>query len=56
MNEMSEEILPCNDKMAFDTKKEASTAALTAKWQHGTKLKPYKCTHCGLWHLASDFS
>lgn len=49
-----QEVLPCNDKIVFDTKKAAQTAATVAKFQHGTQLKPYKCKHCGLWHLASD--
>lgn len=48
------ELLPCADKIVFDTKKAAQTAATVAMYQHGTKLKPYKCQHCGLWHLASD--
>lgn len=45
--------LPCADKLAFETRKEAEGASVTAQWQYGTKLKPYKCQHCGLWHLAS---
>lgn len=54
---MSDEIkLPCVDKMVFDTKKEAQTASLTADWQHGARLKAYKCKHCHLWHLASDYN
>ncbi len=47
--------LPCVDKMAFDTKKEAEGSAVAVSWQHGTKLKPYKCQHCNLWHLASTY-
>jgi hypothetical protein len=51
---MSEEVaLPCADKLAFDTQKEAKAAAVVADHQHGTKLKTYCCKHCGLWHLAS---
>jgi len=45
--------LPCADKLAFETKTQAEASALTAEWQHGTKLKVYKCVHCGLWHLSS---
>jgi hypothetical protein len=52
---MNEEItLPCADKLAFDTKKEAQAAANFAKWSYGTNLKVYKCKHCGLWHLSSQ--
>jgi hypothetical protein len=47
--------LPCADKVAFDTKKEAESAGLAADWQHGATLKPYKCTHCQLWHLATSY-
>lgn len=52
---MSEENpkLPCEDKMSFDTQKEAESAALAAEWQHGGRLKAYRCKHCGLWHLSS---
>jgi hypothetical protein len=48
------ETLPCSEKLAFDTKKQAEAAATVALYQHGTKLKAYVCRHCGLWHLASD--
>jgi hypothetical protein len=50
---MEEAVLPCHEKMAFSTKKEAQTAATVALFQHGTKLKVYCCKFCGLWHLAS---
>jgi hypothetical protein len=49
------EVLPCARKMAFDTKKEAQAAATAADWQHGADLKVYKCKHCHLWHLASNY-
>lgn len=45
--------LPCADKLAFETKAQAEGAAAAADWQHGTKLKAYKCQYCQLWHLAS---
>ena len=51
---MQEEVLPCINKLAFDTKKQAQAAATVAMYQHGVRLKPYVCPHCGLWHLASD--
>jgi len=47
------EALPCSEKLAFDTYKEAEAAAIVAEYQHGTKLRPYECRHCGLWHLTS---
>ena len=46
-------LLPCADKLAFDTAKQAETAATKSKWDYGTELKVYKCKHCQLWHLAS---
>jgi len=45
--------LPCADKMAFNTKTDAEATAVVADWQHGTKLRPYLCRHCNLWHLSS---
>jgi hypothetical protein len=45
--------LPCSDKLAFDSRKQAEAAAAVALYQHGTKLRVYLCRHCGLWHLAS---
>ena len=48
-------ILPCEDKLAFDTKKNSNAAAVVANYQHGTKLKVYLCKHCSLWHLASNY-
>jgi hypothetical protein len=53
MEYTEEQTLPCKDKLAFDTRKQAQAAATTALYQHGTKLKTYKCRHCGLWHLSS---
>lgn len=47
--------LPCEAKLAFDTKKAASASAVVANYQHGVKLKVYLCKHCNLWHLASDY-
>jgi hypothetical protein len=51
---MDENVLPCTDKLAFDTKKQADIAANVAKYQRGITLKSYKCRHCGLWHLSSQ--
>lgn len=57
MDESQEaEDLPCIDKLAFDTKKQAETAAVVADYQHGTKLRAYQCRYCKLWHLASFYA
>ncbi len=46
----------CLDKLAFNTQKEAWTAAIVARFQHGdVQLKAYKCRICDLWHLASNY-
>ena len=46
----------CDDKLAFDSKKQAIAEATATKWRHGTKLKPYECKQCRLWHMASDYA
>ncbi len=45
--------LPCVDKMAFDSERQALDTALTSKHWYGSKLKAYLCKYCHLWHLAS---
>jgi len=49
------EVLPCSEKLAFDTREQAEAAATVALYQHGSNLKAYLCKHCGLWHLSSNF-
>lgn len=54
----TEDVSPnCANKLAYDTQKEAWTAAAVARFQHGggTPLKAYRCKVCGLWHLASKY-
>ena len=53
---MEEEHLPCSDKIAFTTRKEAEVAAVVAAHQHGSQLKAYQCRYCGLWHLSSNYA
>ena len=48
-----DEGLPCAEKLAFDTSKQAQAAATVALHQHVTKLQIDQCRHCNLWHLAS---
>lgn len=43
----------CEDKMTFDTEKQAQDAARVADYQRGANVKPYRCTECELWHLSS---
>ena len=55
MDDKEAPALPCVEKLALDTKKQAQAAATVAAHQHGTKLAVYKCQHCGLWHLKSTY-
>jgi hypothetical protein len=54
MNE-PDAVLPCSEKLSFDTREQAEAAATVALYRHGTNLKAYICTHCGLWHLSSSY-
>jgi hypothetical protein len=49
-----EPVLPCADKLVFDTRSQAEATATVAAYQHGTKLKAYQCSYCDLWHLSSN--
>ncbi len=53
MNETDEAALPCADKLAFETRRQANAAANVAQYQHGASLRPYHCRHCLLWHLTT---
>lgn len=44
----------CQDKLAFDSKEQASATRIYATHRHGGKLRVYKCKQCGLWHLTSS--
>lgn len=46
--------LPCADKLAFDTRKDAEATANVAHYRYGNKLKAYVCRYCNLWHLSSS--
>ncbi|HET9174593.1 MAG TPA: hypothetical protein VFN56_04955 [Candidatus Saccharimonadales bacterium] len=48
-----DDALPCQEKLAFDTPAQAQAAATVALYQHGTRLKIYRCRYCDLWHLSS---
>lgn len=52
--EPDEELLPCKDKLSFDTEKEARATANVAYYRYGNKMNVYMCKHCGLWHLSSQ--
>lgn len=48
------EILPCAEKMVFDTSEQAEAVGRAAEWQYGGALKSYRCRYCGLWHLSTS--
>ncbi|MBC7546676.1 hypothetical protein H7171_02920 [Candidatus Saccharibacteria bacterium] len=47
--------LPCADKLVFDRREQAQATAVVVLYQHGTKVRPYVCRYCQLWHLSSDY-
>jgi hypothetical protein len=55
MNKDDPAELPCKDKLAFDTKREAEATVNVAQYRYGGKFKVYICRYCGLWHLSSNF-
>lgn len=46
--------LPCADKLVFDTRRQAAAMANVLRYQRGTRLRPYICRYCHLWHLSTD--
>jgi hypothetical protein len=55
MTDETTDALPCDDKLVFDTKKDAEATANVAHYRYGNKLKAYVCRYCGLWHLSSNY-
>lgn len=53
MEDVTGSLLPCAEKMVFDTKEAAEAAAVSLEWQRGNKLRVYQCRHCNLWHLST---
>ena len=51
---MADEPLPCADKLAFETVKEAQATATVSEHRYGGKLKVYRCRYCRLYHLSSS--
>ena len=47
------ELLPCADKLAFDTPEAARTAATVGEYRYGGQLKVYQCRYCRLYHLST---
>jgi len=48
------ETLPCSEKLAFDTKREADATANVVQYRYGSIVRSYQCRYCGLWHLSSN--
>lgn len=50
------QVMNCSEsahKATYSSRREAAAAAAVAKQRYGTKLRPYRCKSCDLWHLAS---
>lgn len=47
------ESLPCDDKLIFDTPEQAAATANVVHYRYGSKVYPYRCSYCDLWHLSS---
>jgi hypothetical protein len=45
--------LPCSEKLVFDTSIQATATATVVAYRYGSKVYPYRCPHCDLWHLSS---
>lgn len=43
--------LPCKDKLAFDTSKQAQATATVTLYRYGNQMRVYLCRHCDLWHM-----
>lgn len=39
-------VLPCADKLAFETKAAAQATGTVSEWRYGGKLTAYKCRYC----------
>jgi hypothetical protein len=52
---MEEVILPCADKLSFDSIAAAQATGTVSKWRYGSKLKAYKCRFCRLYHLSTAY-
>ena len=52
--DLAEDGLPCKDKLAFDSRKQAETTATVVEYRYGSSVHAYKCQHCQLWHLSSN--
>lgn len=51
---MSDEPLPCAEKLAFATPEAARATATVSEHRYGSKLKVYRCRYCQLYHLSSS--
>jgi hypothetical protein len=45
--------IECSRKRAFCSRKVASDAAKGLRRNYGKKMDVYRCSHCGLFHLAT---
>lgn len=55
MNDDAPDVLPCADKLGFDTAEAARATATVSEYRYGSQLKVYRCRHCQLFHLSSNY-
>lgn len=41
----------CGTKVRFDQEQDAKTRAVELSRQTGSQWTPYRCEHCGKWHV-----
>jgi len=41
----------CRRKVGYETRDDARVAAWKCRVLYGSRLYPYRCPHCGRWHL-----
>ena len=49
------EKLPCDGKLAFETREAAEATGTVSEWRYGGQLKTYICRYCHLYHLSSSY-
>ncbi len=45
---------PVSRKISLSSKEEAQKMAKSLRKKRGSKTKPYKCPHCGAWHIGHN--
>lgn len=46
----------CENKIGYETRADAFRDAKRILSEYRSKKTPYKCSYCGYWHLATNWS